>query len=177
MDIVSQPGLTGKRLQFLHYYPHQRGFTLAVPADERHFLPTFDFNLGIAEHHLLRIPHREVRSLENHVSGALGGRKTESHPGLIGLIHLYPVQFFQRLDAGLNLVALGGFVAEAVDERFRFLNHPLLVLIGGGLLGHPLFAQQHVLAVGHFIVVDMPQQDFHRTGSDVIQKLSVVRDQ
>ena len=174
---MSHLGLASLGLQLAHNHAHERGFSFAIPANQRHLLPSLNLNLRIAEHHLLRVPDGKVRPLEHHITGALRRRKLQGKRSVIAFVNLYPLQFFQRLNARLNLVTLGGLVAETVDEIFRLLNHPLLVFVSGGLLGYALCSKRNILAIRNFIVIHMPQQDFHGACGHIVQELAVVRNQ
>ena len=177
MDIVSDAGLAGNGSQLPCHDAHQGGFSLAVPADEGHFLPALDFDTRMGEHDFPGIADRQVLSFEDHVTGSFRRRKPQADLCPVRLIDFNAVEPLQRLNTGLDLVGFGRFITETVDEIFCLLNHPLLVLIGGRLLRNPFGSQCNILTVRDFIIMDMSQQDFYRPRSHGIQELSVMGDQ
>ena len=78
------------------------------------------------------------------------------------------------LDAGLHLIALGGLVAETLNKFLGLLDHPLLVLVCGPLLLHPLAAQLNILGIRHLVVVDVTEDYLHRPGGHPVQEAAVV---
>ena len=77
----------------------------------------------------------------------------------------------------MNLVGFCRLVTEAVDKVLCLLYHPLLVLIGSGLLGNSLSPEVDVLAVWYFIIVDMSKKYLSSAVSYVIEELPVVGNQ
>ena len=171
---MTETGFARKRFQLAHDHPHQRGLPFAVATDQRHLFSPLDLNVRMTEHDLLRITDFQVRRLENNVSGTRCRGKLDRQGRMVRLIHLDPVQFLQRLDPGLDLVGLGRLVSEPRDEFFRLVDHPLLVLVGGDLLGHPFCTENDILAVRHLVVMDMPQHDLDGTVGHVIQEAPVM---
>ena len=175
--IMSYFRFAGERLQLAGDRPDQGGLALAVASDQGHFLPALDLHVGVRKDHLARVPHGQVRRLVGHVAAALRRRELERDARVVRLIDFQTVQALQRLDARLHLVGLGRLVAEFIDKLLGLLDHPLLVLVGGRLLGQALGAQRQILAVGHFIVMDVPQHDLHGARGHIVQELPVVADQ
>ena len=177
LDVVPKAGFAADRVQLTVDHAHQRGLALAVAADQRHLLAALDLDVGMAEDDLLRVADGQVRGLVDDVAGARRGREFDRQAGVVGLVDLDAVEFLQRLDAGLDLVGLRGFVAEGVDEFFRLLDHPLLVLVGRDLLLDALRAKFKVLGIRDFVVVDMAEHHLDGAGRDRVEEAAVVADE
>ncbi len=177
IHIMSEPGGSAYRLQLPHNHPHKRSLALAVAPDKGHLLPSLDLYVRIGEHQFSGIAYRQIFSLIDHIPGALCRRKLHAHRAPVRLVHLYALHFLQSLDSGLHLIRFRGLVAEAVYEVLRLLYHLLLVLVGGGLLGHTLGTKGEILAVRHLVVVQMTQNYLHGAVRHPVEKLAVVADQ
>ena len=111
--------------------------SFSVLADKGHFLAAADGEIHVMEHIVFAEILAQVFHNEREVSAARGGRETEVETRGVLKIHLEAFQFFQLLDAALDLHGFGRFVAETLDELFGVLNHFLLVLERPDLLFVP----------------------------------------
>ncbi len=112
--------------------------------------------------------------MKNHLSASRGRLELHAQRRIVLLLHLYPLQFVQLFDTGLDLIRFGGFITEPLDKLLTLLDESLLVFISGTLLLHPLLAELHVFGIGDLIVVNLPEHHLYGTGSDTVQKPSVV---
>src|SRR5574344_2110101 len=160
INVVACPGLSSKRLELACDNSHQGRLPLSVSPDECHLLPSLYLHIGMAENHLLRIAHSKVGSLEDDVSGTWRRREFHHKLHIVSLVYLDSLKFFKRLDAGLDLVGLGRLISERLDEILGFLDHLLLVFVCRSLLLDSRRTQVKVLAVWHFIVMDVPKHYF-----------------
>ena len=118
----------------------------------------------------------EVGDLDHGAAG--GGRLRDGEvDGRLFFRHFDALDLFQFLDARLDLLGLGGLVAEAVDEGFERLDAVALVLVRGHQLRAALFFLRDVLLV--VAVVDVhalvPELDGLVDGD--VEEVAVVRDQ
>ena len=118
----------------------------------------------------------EVVDLDD--GAAAGGRLRDGEvDGGFFFGDLDALDLFELLDAGLDLLGLGGLVAEAVDEGFEGLDAVALVFVGGHQLGAALFLLRDVLLV--VAVVDVhalvPELDGLVDGD--VEEVAVVRDE
>ena len=81
------------------------------------------------------------------------------HRPSINVFDLDALDLLELFDATLYLIALGGFVAEALDEALDLLDFLLLVLIGTTLLLESLLTKDEVMAVVRLVVVESTQLD------------------
>ena len=81
------------------------------------------------------------------------------HRSSINILDLDALDLLELFDTTLYLIALGGFVAEALDEALDLLYLLLLVLIGTTLLLESLLTKDEVVAVVRLIVVESTQLD------------------
>ena len=79
------------------------------------------------------------------------------HRPSINVFDLDALDLLQLFDTTLYLIALGGFVAEALDEALDLLYLLLLVLIGTTLLLESLLTKDEVVAVVRLVVVESTQ--------------------
>ena len=75
------------------------------------------------------------------------------HGAAIHILDLNALDLGQLLDAALYLIALGGLVAETLNEALGVLDLLLLVLVGAALLLQALLTQLEVVAVVRAVVV------------------------
>jgi hypothetical protein len=111
--------------------------------------------------------------------GAAGGgrlRDGEMDGGLF-FGDLDALDLFQFLDAGLDLLGLGGLVAEAVDKGFEGLDAVALVLVRGHQLGAALFFLGDILFVVAVVGVHplVPELDGLVDGD--VEEVAVVGDE
>ena len=84
------------------------------------------------------------------------------------------LDLLQFLDAALDLLGLGGLVAEAVDEGFQLLDAVTLVAIGGGELFQALGLLLEVLLVAAGVEVDALVPDFGDLADGDVEEVAVV---
>ena len=182
--IVPERGRAGYGPQLPGDIFHHGTLTFSVAADEGHLLPSLHRQVDVREDHLRtagavtgRITSGEGLGLKDDLSRAGSRRELDMQGRIVLLVYLYPLELVESLYAGLNLIALGGLVSETLDELLCLLYHPLLVLVGGPLLFHPLAAQLHIFRIRHLVVVDVTEDNLHRSGCHPVQETAVVRDE
>ena len=79
------------------------------------------------------------------------------HRPSIDILDLDALDLLELFDTTLYLIALSGFVAEALDEALDLLYLLLLVLIGTTLLLESLLTKDEVVAVVRLVVVESTQ--------------------
>ena len=177
VHIVPHLRLAVERLELAHQHAHHRGLAFAVAAHEGHFFAAADHEIRAFEHRLLRIADHGVLHFKHHVAAARGGRELDVDGRKVFVVDLDALDALELLHARLHLVALGGLVAETLDEFLGLFDHPLLVQIRGFLLRDAFLAQLHILGVRHLVIVQMPQHHLHRAGGAIVEETAVVRDQ
>ncbi len=164
-----------ERFQLPCDYPHKGGFALTVAAYKSYFLTPLYFHIRTRKNHFAGVSCRKLAAFVNHITCTRCRRELYPKGGIVGFIHLYAFQLGKRLNTALHLIALGGLVAERPYEVLCLGYHPLLILIGGHLLGKTLASQLHIFAVRHFIIVQTPEHQLDCAACNSIQKLPVVR--
>ena len=145
IDIVADLRLAREGFQFAHQHAHHRGLSFAVSAHEGHFLAALDDEIGPLQDRFLRIADDSVLHFEGDVAAARRRRELHVDGRQVLVVDLDALDALKLLDARLHLIALGRLVAEFLDEFFGLLDHPLLIGIGGLLLGDTLLAEFYVL--------------------------------
>ena len=169
--------LSGERGKFSRNDAHHGCLAFSVASHESDFLPTFYFDIGVAEDDFVAIADCEPGSFEGNVATPWRCGEPDIKGCIVGFVYLYPLQFVKGPDPLLHLLAFCGFVSEGADKFLGLLYHPLLVFIGGGLLLHPFLAQLYVFGIGNLIVVYVPQHDFHGAVGHVVEEFPVVRNE
>ena len=105
-----------------------------------------------------------------------GWREAQIQAAGVLQIDFESLQFLELLDSALHLHGFGGFVAEALDELFRFLNHLLLVHVRAHLLLVPLFAQLNEPAVIDVIIVYASKCYLNGSAAHIVNERTVVAD-
>ena len=121
--------------------------------------------------------HARVLRFDDDLSRARSGRKLDVQRARVFLVDLDALDLLELLDARLDLIRLGGLVAEALDELLGLLDHLLLVQVGRHLLLAPFSPQLDIPAVRDLVVVRLAERQLDRARGDVVQKGPVVRDQ
>ena len=115
----------------------QRGFAGAIDADQRDAIAAVDGEVDAFEHLLGAVILREIAHLHHRAARWRRLRKGEVDDGLF-LRQLDALDLVELLDAALDLLCLGGLIAEAIDEGFQMLDVLALVAICGFELGAAL---------------------------------------
>ena len=87
------------------------------------------------------------------------------------------LDFFEFLDAGLNLFGFGGLGAEAIDEGFELLDFVVLVFVRGLELGEALGLLAAVFFVAAGIEGDALVPDLGDFLDGDVEEVAVVRDE
>ena len=153
---------------------HKCGLSLAVLADESHFLTALDGKGDVVENCMRAIILAHLVADNGIVATAKTGWKLEVHLLVVDLVDLNGHDLLQLLDAALHLHGLGGLVAETLYEVLNIGDFFLLILIGAELVLAAFGAEAHKLVVGHLIVHDFAAGDFHRAVGHVVDKGAVV---
>ena len=175
VDVGSDTYLALGGRQLAREHACQRGLALAVTAYQSYLRAALDRELGPREYVLGAERLADALYLGHDLSRAWCGRELYVEAREILLVDLDALDAFELLYARLHLIALGGLVAELLDELLGLLDHALLVLVGGQLLAAALGAQLDELGVGHLVVVYLAQRQLDGACGDVIQKCAVVR--
>ncbi len=175
VDVGSDTYLALGGRQLAREHACQRGLALAVAAYESYLRAALDRELCSREYVLGAERLADALYLGHDLSRAGCGRELYVEAREILLVDLDALDAFELLYARLHLIALGGLVAELLDELLGLLDHALLVLVGGQLLAAALGAQLDELGVGHLVVVYLAQRQLDGACGDVIQKCAVVR--
>ena len=132
---------------------HKCGLSLAVLADESHFLTALDGKGDVVENCMRAIILAHLVADNGIVATAKTGWKLEVHLLVVDLVDLNGHDLLQLLDAALHLHGLGGLVAETLYKVLDIGNLLLLVLVGSQLLFAALCTKYHILVVFHTIVL------------------------
>ena len=142
---------------------------------DRGLIPLLKYTLG--EHKNIKLINADV--MKTDIPELLGDAFEQGGVSVCANLPYYittPI-LLELLDSRLYLISLGCLVSEAFDELLIFFNHLLLIFEGSQLLSSAFCSQHNILAVRHFVVIGVPQQQLNRTIRNIIQKCTVVRDE
>ena len=156
---------------------HERRLTLAVLADEGHFLSTLDGKGDMVEDRVVAIVLAHIVANHRIITAAKARRELQMHLLVVHLVHFDGYDFLQLFDAALHLHSLGWLVAEPLYKILDVSDFLLLVLVSPQLLLTTFLTKHDVLVILHLIVLHPSASDFQRTVGHIIYKGTVVADQ
>ena len=156
---------------------HERGFTRAVGADERHLVAAIHGEVEVVVDAFVAERLHQAAAAHHLVAGARRLHEVEVD-GLLLLGDLDELLFqaLQALRALLGLAGLGGLVAEALDEVLQMLH--LLELLGALLAQalDTLLARLKVRGIVALVQVDAAVCHLGHAVDHVVHELAVVAD-
>ena len=152
----------------------QRGLPRSVDPDERDLFPPVDREGDVAEHAHVAIALAHIGDADDLMSAPRALGKTDID-GFFRAVDFHDLDFFERLDAALDLRGLCRLVPEAFDERFGPFDEGLLSFpVPKGFLTS-LFAFPEVLGIAAAIERDGAVFQLRDMGAHPVQKAPVVR--
>ena len=130
----------------------------------------------MVEHKVVAISFSHLIADDRKISAPLAFREFEVEMRGVDVIDLHQLHLLERFHAALHLIGLGGLIPELLNERLCLGNFLLLVLVRPQLLLPAFIAENHILVVFHFIVVDVSAGDLNGAVGHIIYKSTVVAD-
>ena len=154
----------------------ERGFAGAVDAHQRNAVAALDGEARIGEDVLRPIALGEPFGFDNHAAGGRRLREFEVDDRLF-LWNLDALDFVEFLNAGLDLLGLGGLRAEAIDKGFEVLDLIALIFVGSQQLRAALVFLREVFGVVALEDGEALVPDFDGAVDGDVEKIAVVRDE
>ena len=156
---------------------YQRGFSLSVPANKGHLLPSMNGQVDIVEHIVAAIVLGHVFADDGIVPASHTTGELQMKGAVVHLVHLDRNHAFELLQPALHLNGLGGLITETVHKCTDVRYLLLLVLVCPKLLLAAFGTQIHIFVILYLIVIKSAAGNFKGTVGYIIYKGTVVADQ
>ena len=179
--VVAEPDVAGGGLFLPAEEADEGGFAGAIGPDEGDAVASVDGEADVFEDGLhgaigAGVDLGEVYGLDDGATAGRGLRDLEVDRGLF-FGYLNALDLFELLDAGLDLLGLGGLVAEPVDEGFEVVDAVALVFVGAEELSAALFLFSDVLLIVAVVEVGALVPELDGFVDRDVEEVAIVRDE